>query len=146
MTTDKFSFIDEQECFACRTLKKVNKNGICSVCKTEVRAIGDCWLVQEFRRRYSEEETQEAVEQLEVALIKNFEKLMLEVLEGLEVDVEATEMHIRKVMKGKPLEEIDHQVMLAQLDADDRKAVLDDVREALESMLSKSIQEQEEEN
>ena len=34
----------------------------------EIRTVADCWLVQEFKKRYSDEEVTEAIEQLRLAL------------------------------------------------------------------------------
>lgn len=55
---------DPKECWSCEKRHSVNENGLCANCKNESRSIDDCWLVQEFRKRYSEGETQEAIRQI----------------------------------------------------------------------------------
>lgn len=56
---------------------------------------------------------------------------MLEILDGLEVDMEATEKHIRKAMASSSEDDIAYRLMSANIDADDRKDTLDDVRQKI---------------
>lgn len=63
---------EPQECWNCIEMHFVSKNGLCGNCKNEIRSIDDCWLVQEFRKRYSEAETQEGIEQIRRTLLGDY--------------------------------------------------------------------------
>lgn len=56
---------------------------------------------------------------------------MLELIDGLEVDMEATEKHIRNAMAGKSEDDIAERLLSAGIDADDRKDTLDELRQKI---------------
>lgn len=79
------------------------------------------------------EKADRAVTDVGSKLLAHFRETMLRVLNGLEVDREASEKHIRNVLADD--EEIEQQLLSMELDADDRHDVLEDVRKALETEL-----------
>lgn len=70
-------------------------------------------------------------EAVEKAIRKAVAEDMLEIVDGLEIDMEATEKHIRKAMPDESEDAIAERLLSANIDADDRKDTLDDVRQKI---------------
>jgi hypothetical protein len=107
MSKDNFSFIDEAD----KWLDAAYARGQLSGVDGKKPRIND--LKQELRK----------------AVLEGFKAAMLEKLEGLEIDVEATKERLEEIYgEGDPRVNV-------EIEASDRHAVLDDVRVALETLV-----------
>jgi len=65
-----------------------------------------------------------------VQALQTINKDLMGAIEGLEIDREATEKHIRSC--GLPDDETDQAILSMEIDADDRHDTLNDVRKAIQ--------------